>query len=58
MLDDQPLYALVTVPVAGKFGCAIIQTNNGKRLETSSTAASAEEALRLGLEEVRKALGW
>jgi hypothetical protein len=58
MVNDQPLYAVVTVPVAGRFGCSIIEANNGKRLETSSTATSAEDALRLGLEEVRKALGW
>jgi len=58
MLNNQPLYAVVPVPVAGKFGCAIIQANSGKRLETSTTAASPGEAFRLGLEEVRKALGW
>jgi hypothetical protein len=58
MLSDQPLYAVVPVPVAGKFGCAIIQTNNGKRIECPSTAPSAQEALHLGLEEVRKTMGW
>jgi len=58
MLNDQPLYAVVPVPVSGKFGCTVIQTNNGKRIECGSTATSADEALRLGLEEARKALGW
>src|SRR5690349_3289788 len=58
MLNEQPLYAVVPVPVAGKFGAVILQTNNGKRLESSSTAASADEALRLGLEDLRKAVGW
>jgi len=58
MLNDQPLYAVIPVPVTGKFGCTVIQTNNGKRIESTSTAASAEEALSLGLEEARKALGW
>ena len=58
MLNGQPLYAVVPVPVAGKFGCTIIQTNNGKRIENNTTAGSAEEALRLGLEELRNSLGW
>ena len=58
MLNDQPLYAVVPMPVKGKIGCAIIQTNNGKRMEITSTAGSPEDALRLGLEEVRKTLGW
>jgi len=58
MLNDQPLYAVVPVPVAGKLGCVIVQTNNGKRMECGGTAASPEKALRLGLEELRKAMGW
>jgi hypothetical protein len=58
MLDSQPLYAVVPLPVAGKFGCTVIQTNNGKRIEATSTAPSAEEALRLGLEALRQTLGW
>jgi hypothetical protein len=58
MVGGEPLYAVVPVPVAGKFGCTIVQANNGKRIESGGTAASAEEAQRLGLEELRKAMGW
>ena len=58
MLNGQPLYAVVPRPVAGKFGCTVIQTNNGQRIETSTLAASEQEAQRLGLEELRQALGW
>ncbi|HYT95636.1 MAG TPA: hypothetical protein VEL76_43355 [Gemmataceae bacterium] len=58
MLRGQPQYKLVPVPVGGKFGCAISQTINGQRVESSSTATSLEDALRAGLEDLRKALGW
>jgi hypothetical protein len=58
MLNSQPLYTVLAVPVAGKFGCTIIQANNGKRLDSSGTAATVDEALRLGLEDLRKAMGW
>jgi hypothetical protein len=58
MLNDQPWYAVLPVPVAGKYGCTLIQTNNGQRIECGGTAASADEALRLGLEDLRKAMGW
>jgi hypothetical protein len=49
---------LVPFPVAGKHGCIVEQTVNGKRLESKNTYASQEEALRGGLEDLRKALGW
>ena len=58
VFDQQPQYRLVPTPVAGQFGCAITQTINGKRVESSGTYATAAEALRGGLEDLRKALGW
>ena len=58
MLNGQPLYTIVPHPVEGKFGCVIIQANNGKHIESNATASSSEEALRLGLEELRQVLGW
>jgi hypothetical protein len=58
MLNGQPLYAVVPVPVAGKLSCTIVQTNNGKRIECTNTADTAEEAQRLGLEDLRKGMGW
>jgi len=58
IFDGGPQYALQPVPVQGKFGCLIKQTINGKRIESAGTDARAEDALRAGLEDLRKALGW
>jgi hypothetical protein len=58
LLNGQPQYLLASIPVAGKHGCIVEQTVNGKRLESKNTYASEEEALRGGLEDLRKALGW
>jgi hypothetical protein len=51
-------YLLVPVPAKGKYSCRVIQTINGKRLDGSNTYASAEDAIRGGLEDLRQALGW
>jgi hypothetical protein len=56
--SGQLQYLLLPTPTQGKFGCRVTQTINGKRLETPTAYASAEEALRGGLEDLRKALGW
>jgi hypothetical protein len=58
MLQGAPQYKLEPVPVAGKYGCAISQTINGKRIDSSARADTAEGALQAGLEDLRKALGW
>jgi hypothetical protein len=58
LLNGQPLYAVVPMPVTGKVGWTIVQTNNDKRIEGNATATSAEEALRRGLEHLRNVLGW
>jgi hypothetical protein len=58
MLDDEPQYELRAIPVAGKFGCVVEQTVNGKRLESNSVYPSGDDALRGGLEDLRKYLGW
>ena len=54
----QPYYSLLDVPDAGKFGCAIRQTINGKRLDTHGTFATKDEAINGGLDDLRKTLGW
>jgi hypothetical protein len=54
----EPQYELTPVPVKGKYGHEIRQTINGKRLDGTGVYGSAEEALRGGLEELRKTLGW
>jgi hypothetical protein len=58
LFHDQPQYLLTPVPVAGKFGCAIMQTINGRRVDSRAVAATPEEAVKAGLEDLRKALGW
>jgi hypothetical protein len=57
-VDNQPLYELAPVPVAGKHGCQVTQTINGRRLDRGAAFATEEDALRGGLENLRTALGW
>ena len=59
LLGNEPQYRLVPVPVAGKYGCQVTEIVNGKRLDSGTGASPApEDALRAGLEELRKSLGW
>ena len=58
LLGGQPQYRLVPVPAAGKFSCQVTQTNNGKRLDRGAIFPTEEDALRGGLEDLRKNLGW
>jgi len=58
LLAGQPYYSLIEVPVAGKFGCAIRQTINGRRLDSQRTFATKHDAINGGLDDLRKALGW
>lgn len=57
-LDHEPQYLLAVVPVAGKHGCKVTQSNNGRRLDAGASHATSEEALQGGLEDLRKVLGW
>lgn len=57
-LDNSPQYRLVPVPAAGKYGCDVTQTVNGRRLEGNGRYPSVDDAVRGGLEDLRKALGW
>ena len=58
VLNGQPQYQLIPVPVAGKHACEVVQTVNGRHLESNATYGSVEDAGRGGLEDLRKALGW
>jgi hypothetical protein len=58
LLNGEPQYRLTPAPVGGKFGCHVVETVNGKRLGSAGTFPTLEEALRGGLEDLRKALGW
>ena len=57
-MDGRPRYLLIPVPAGGKYGCRVAQTENGKRLDAGATFGTSDEALRGGLEDLRKALGW
>jgi hypothetical protein len=58
LLDGQPQYVLTPRPAGGKFTYEVMQTVNGRRLESGATHPSVDEALRGGLEDLRQALGW
>jgi hypothetical protein len=57
-LNGEPQYLLVPTPAAGKFSCRVTQTINGQRLDSGATYAGDEDAVRGGLDDLRKALGW
>lgn len=56
--NGEPLYLLRPVPAAGKHSCEVEQMNNGRRLDKGATYATADDAVRGGLEELRQVLGW
>jgi hypothetical protein len=58
VVGHKPLYDLVTLPASGKHVCSIRQTQNGQRIDSKGVYASADEALRGGLEDLRSFLGW
>ena len=58
VVDGKPLYDLVTMPAAGKHSCGIRQTNNGQPVESKGVYASADDALRGGLDDLKAYLGW
>ena len=58
LFAGQPIYSLSAVPVDGKLGCVIRQTNNGARVAGAGQFATADEAIRGGLDDLRQALGW
>jgi hypothetical protein len=58
VLDDTPQYRLVPTPAAGKFGCEVLRTVDGRRLDAGGTFSTNDEAVQGGLEDLRKSLGW
>jgi hypothetical protein len=58
VVGGKPLYDLVPAPAGGKHGCAIRQTNNGQPIESNGVHATADDALRGGLEDLKSYLGW
>jgi hypothetical protein len=57
-VGDEPQYLLMPTPAKGEFCCRVSQTINGQRLDGEGTYPSPEDAVRGGLEDLRKALGW
>jgi hypothetical protein len=57
-LEGAPHYSLIPVPVGDTFGCAIKQTVNGQRIDSTGTYPSKEEAVRGGLDDLGTVLGW
>jgi hypothetical protein len=57
-LGGQPQYVLIPVPAKGQYACRVSMTNNGRRLDSPTTYPTAADAVRGGLEDLRKALGW
>ncbi len=57
-LGDEPQYLLMPTPAKGQFSCRISQTVNGRRLDGEGLYPSPADAIRGGLEDLRKALGW
>jgi hypothetical protein len=57
-LDGEPQYSLTPEPAGGKHSCRVMQTINGRRLDSGRVHATLEEAMQGGLEDLRKTLGW
>jgi hypothetical protein len=51
-------YLLHVYPVQGRYSCRVKQSVNGKHLESGAAHATRDDALRGGLDDLRKALGW
>ena len=51
-------YVVVPLPVKGEFGCRVTQTINGRRLDSGAAHTTFDDAVRGGLEDLRKTLGW
>ena len=58
ILRGEPQYALVPAPASGKYSCLITQTINSRHVPASGTFPTPEDAIRGGLEDLRKHLGW
>ena len=58
MFDNRPQYVVTSIPAAGKHAAEVMQMVNGRRLEGHGTYPTADDAVRGGLEDLRKALGW
>ena len=58
VFDQRPQYALEARPAQGRFSCHVKETISGRRIDSHGAYVNADEAIRGGLEDLRKALGW
>ena len=58
IIAGKPLYDLVPAPASGKHSCDIRETNNGQMVSSKGIYATADEALRGGLDDLKVYLGW
>lgn len=58
VLNGQPQYKLFATTATGQYTCAVIQTVNGKRIDSGKAYPSLNDALTGGLSELREHLGW
>jgi hypothetical protein len=58
LFGPKPQYALVPRPAENRFECCTRQTINGELIPSKQIYATSDEALRGGLDELRKHLGW
>ena len=57
-LNGNPMWRLDVAPSKGKYTCAVLQTNSGKRLDEGKEYPTREAAFAGGLDELRAKLGW
>jgi hypothetical protein len=58
LINDSPQYILTVVPAKGHFACSVIQSVNGKRVDSGKVWPEADAALQGGFEDLRTHLGW
>ncbi len=56
--ENEPQYIVTPTPISGKYGTIIKQSINGKIVPTTGTFPTGDTAIRSGLEDLRKSLGW
>lgn len=58
VFDHAPHYRIDALPAQGKYTSVVRQTENGRRIETTAVFDTLDAALKAGLDELGKDLGW
>ncbi len=56
--NGEPRYRLEPFPAGGTFSCALVETVNGRRLDSGQLYPDADAAVQGELETLRVKLGW